>query len=236
MKALIIGVFCFISGLSVHAQQKDSAVKSSELSEHGALKGKDIFIKDASLDKYVGTWVWSNGNAGLTIQLNTTIYSLTSIGQQIVLSNTANITPSKKLEKFNKEQARSFAVKRFKNDKVALSALTNSDHTYVVDSVLVTLYYENGRVSANHLSELKKGWDYQWGKLTGYTSNLETINNNKILVFYYPIHNVGYYNFQCWNNTYTKVVSGSLQFDMTDKAKANIVLADMLKNIKFTNN
>src|SRR5581483_341962 len=103
------------------------------------------------------------------------------------------------------------------------------------DSVLVTLSNVNGPVPASHLYDLKKGWDYQWGKLAGYSSKLETINGNKILVFYYPINNVGYFHFQCWNNAYTSVVSGVLQFDKSDKDNATVVLDDLLKNIKFNN-
>jgi hypothetical protein len=162
------------------------------------------------------------------------MYCLSSTGQQISLSNTANINPSKNFQKLSKEQASSFALKRFKSDKIALSVLTNPDHTYLVDSILVTLFYGNKPVKDDYLSETKKGFDDLHKKHTNYTSGLEMINNNKILVISYRFNNVGYIDFYCCNKDNTMEVNGGLQFDIADKDKATVILDDLLKNIKFT--
>jgi hypothetical protein len=80
------------------------------------------------------------------------MYSLTCMGQTITLNKTANINPSKRFEKVNNEQAASFTTKRLKSDKIALSVINNPDHTYLVDSILVTFFYENKQVADDHLS------------------------------------------------------------------------------------
>jgi len=163
------------------------------------------------------------------------VYSFLCAGQGISLNNTANISPSKNFQKLSKEQASSFMIRKFKNDKIASTLMINPDHTYLVDSVLVTLFYGGKLVKDNYLSETKKGFDELYRKHTSYISTLETINNNKALVISYQFNNIGYIDFYCCNNDNTKEVNGGLQFDIADKDKATVVLDDLLKNIKFNN-
>jgi hypothetical protein len=78
MKSLIIALLSLVFINTSFAQNRQS-VDTIDAANLKAIKSKNVKITDASLDKYVGTWVWKNDNASLTIQLNTTVYHLGKI-------------------------------------------------------------------------------------------------------------------------------------------------------------
>jgi hypothetical protein len=83
---------------------------------------------------------------------------------------------------------------------------------------------------------MKKGFDAMHrrsGDTARYASVMKTINNNHVLVMYDDFENTGYYNFHCWNTTYTRVLTGSLQFNLVDKDKATKILEDILNEVEF---
>jgi len=78
MKASIFNnyilIFC-INGV-VYSQQKKQAVDTVDAHElySKARKSDKVYIKDKSLDKYTGTWVWKSGDKSLIITLNKTMH------------------------------------------------------------------------------------------------------------------------------------------------------------------
>ena len=162
-------------------------------------------------------------------------YSLTTTAQKIALSNKININLPSKSEKLSKDQILAFVNERFKNDEIALTAAqnTNPDHTYVADNVLVTLFYGNKSVNENYLLQTKKGLDEMSRKDKSYTSSIETIKNNKVLVINQTAGNVGYYHFYCYDNKNSSAVNGRLEFNIADKAKATKILSDILNGVEF---
>jgi hypothetical protein len=163
------------------------------------------------------------------------ICSLSCMGQQMVLSDAANIKLPQRAEKLNREQVSSFASKKFNNDKIILNAIANDNtsHLYKVDDVLISINTATGSVEEGHLLNLKKGLDEMSKKDKSYTSSIKTINNNQVLIIYETSGNVGYYNFFCFNSTNTSAVSGGLQFDKADKDNAAKILDDVLNGIEF---
>ncbi len=81
------------------------------------------------------------------------IYTLTCLGQQIVLSDAVNISLPARAEKLSKEQVSSFTNKRFKNDKIALNTIANTHtpHLYKVDNVFISFFTSAGNTEENHL-------------------------------------------------------------------------------------
>jgi hypothetical protein len=167
------------------------------------------------------------------------IYSLTSIGQQIALSNTTSIDLPTRAEKLNKQQAISFAGNRFNNNKIALNTVNffNTPHIYKIDNVLISLFTTTGSVEEDHLMKLKRGSDETSKKDKSYSSSIKVINNTRILVTNDIVGNVEYYRFFCFSNTNTSnvtAISGCLQFDKTDHDNGTNILNDILNSIKFT--
>ena len=66
-----------------------------------------------------------------------------------------------------------------------------------------------------------------------YTSSIETIKNNKVLVVNQTAGNVGYYHFYCYDNKNSSAVNGRLEFNIADKAKATRILSDILNGVEF---
>ncbi|RYU86146.1 hypothetical protein EWM62_18230 [Mucilaginibacter terrigena] len=61
-----------------------------------------------------------------------------------------------------------------------------------------------------------------------------TYNNNHALIVRYDIKNTGHIRFYCQNASKTLILSGKIEYSKLDSAKANSLLEEVLKNIRFT--
>lgn len=166
------------------------------------------------------------------------IYSLTTMAQRVALNDGVSIEIPVGAEQITKEKALAHAGKRFNNDRMALGSVTDihAKYIYKVDDILVSLVVFDTpvKVKETHLSELKKGMDaMSAGSNSHYTSTLEKVNNNSILIINYRGGNVGYYHFYCYNDNNTREITGALHYHKDDAAEAQSVLENLLNSIKF---
>jgi hypothetical protein len=161
---------------------------------------------------------------------------LSGMAQQTALSDFVSISLPNRAEKFNKEQATTFANKKFSSNRMALHVASshNPQYTYKVDDILMSFFTEAGSVDTDHLSNMKRGFDAISKNDKTYTSLIEIVNDNKVLVISETWDNVTYCRFYCFDKTNSKAITGALQFDKADKDNAAKILDDILKSIKFT--
>jgi hypothetical protein len=164
------------------------------------------------------------------------IYGFSCLGQKVVsLNDAVNVELPNGAEKINKEQAISYAGKKFNNDKILLNSISKRrpEHMYKVNDVLISLFTDNNSVKEEHLTEMKKGLDEMFkGNLT-YISNLKKVNNNSVLVLNYIMGNVEYYRFFSYNANNSRAITGILEFDKTDQTKAAVILEHILNSTGF---
>lgn len=170
------------------------------------------------------------------ILIITIFFSISCFGQQIMLSASARTQLPKGVQKLNKEELKSFANKKFGNDKMALNVVAdiNSDNVYTINDVLVSLNTENAKVKDGHLLQLKKGLDEMSKKDKSYSSLIKTINNNQVLIINEVWGKVGYYRFYLFDDPSANAVAGLLEYNKDDEGKALNVLNNLLENMKFS--
>jgi len=165
-------------------------------------------------------------------------YTLNTIGQQVILSDAANVKLPQRAEKLNKQQALSYVGKKFNNDKMALYTIknANTNQLYKVDNVLISFFTANRSVEDDHLNKLKKGLDETSKNDKTYTSSIRTVNENQILITHYSRSDIEYYDFFCFSgnkSNLTNAVSGGLQFAKADHDNGTVILTDILNSLKF---
>jgi hypothetical protein len=172
------------------------------------------------------------------------LYSLSSFGQKISLSDTVSVKLPGRSEKLDKDQATSFVKGNYKSSKMAQNIVTtigrnDNKHFFKVDGILIKLVHGSRKLKNkdNYLSDTKKGYDAMnkgIADYNNYTSEIKKVNNNTVLITYYVSENVGYYNFFLNDSTNIKALNGTLQFSLADKDKATKILDDLLDSVEFT--
>jgi len=95
------------------------------------------------------------------------------------------------------------------------------------------VFDHTAKVKEGFLTENKKGLDAMNSSNKTYTSSLQKINNNSVLVMNYIAGDVEYYRFVCYSANNSREITGVLEFDKTDKAEATAILDHLLNSIKF---
>lgn len=74
MKIYKIIILLALSNVSTaYCQQKEQTIKTidvKDLKHPESIKSNNLNIKDSSLDKYVGTWIWKDSDKSLTVIFN----------------------------------------------------------------------------------------------------------------------------------------------------------------------
>jgi len=169
-------------------------------------------------------------------------FGLVSFGQnRISLSDAIKVDLPDGMQKINTEEAASFAGKQFNNEPVVMRSIAKRkmDNMYRSKNVLVSLHTTDIKITDNkftiegHLAQLKKGFD-EWHKRDSiYSSKIETINNNSVLVENYIFGGVGHYYFFLFNKNNTRALTGVLEFNNTDKADATSILNHILQTVSL---
>jgi|GEM_PF-2647861 len=169
--------------------------------------------------------------------ISAVLYSLASVGQQVALNNEVSINIPKEAKKITKEEALAHAGRRFNSDKYVLKSINDrtTRYTYKVNDILVslTVFDHMAKVKEGFLSENKKGLDAMNSSNKTYTSSLQKINNNSVLIMNYIAGEVEYYRFVCYSPDNSKEMTGVLEFDKIDKNEATSILNHLLNSIKF---
>jgi hypothetical protein len=65
------------------------------------------------------------------------------------------------------------------------------------------------------------------------SANIDTVNNQKVLIMYFEYKNDVYYQFLTVNKSNTAIIIGQIEFPLDERAKAKSILDDIVKNLKF---
>ncbi len=109
---------------------------------------------------------------------------------------------------------------------------------YKIGDITIQLNAGPGKVSSNHLEELKKGLDEMYS-IDGspfppkYNSSIKTINGVKALVVTYAREYSSYYRVFSINKTHTIAFTAVIEFKEADRLKATNILDQMLKTLKY---
>ncbi|MBS1532004.1 MAG: hypothetical protein JSU01_17015 [Bacteroidetes bacterium] len=70
MKQATIALMIMLGSNIVYSQEKQSvtAIEATDLKHPESIKGKNLKVNDSSLDKYEGTWTWSDDGKSLKIK------------------------------------------------------------------------------------------------------------------------------------------------------------------------
>jgi hypothetical protein len=75
MKAFkFVLILLAIPFFGVYAQRKITVISANDLSKPGATNGTDLINTDNNLDKYVGSWLWKDGNKQLKLKLTKAVH------------------------------------------------------------------------------------------------------------------------------------------------------------------
>jgi hypothetical protein len=153
----------------------------------------------------------------------------------ISLSDAAKVDLPDGMQKMTINDALTFVGKQFNNAPVIMRSIAKRkmEHIYRVKNVLVSLHFDNRSTNEGHLAQLKKGLDELSYRDTTYSSKLETINNNSVLIINNTIDNVGLYRFFLYNANNTRAVTGILEFDKNDKSDATATLNHILQTVSL---
>jgi|GEM_PF-2469050 len=161
------------------------------------------------------------------------LYSITSIGQTIELQDVASVTPpSKKLIPISKDKIPEFAKEKFRGKMVPYDILNNSDDVYAVDDILVRVRAFKGPANPD-FTKAKKSFDILNNGVKGGASSIETIDNKVVYIMWIPDEYLGTCYFACINKHHNVTITGKLEFNAGDEAKARSVLEDIIKGLKF---
>ena len=158
-------------------------------------------------------------------------------GQNTVsFSDAAKVDLPNGRQKIQREDAVAFAGKRFNNEPLIMRSIgkrNKLDSIYLINNVLVTLNAQNKSSEKGHLAQLKMGLDEMSRRDPSHSSKLETINNNDVLIEDYIVGGVGNYRFYLFNASYTRSLTGILEFDKNDKAEATAILNHILQSVSL---
>jgi hypothetical protein len=150
----------------------------------------------------------------LTLFIILITYSITGFAQKVSLSDTVTINIPQNAENLTKDEFSHYINEKFGYSKIALNNVQNpaqrSDdkHFYKIDDILIELIHGKRRLTKKdtYLVDSKKQLDALYnlnGNQTNYSSLIKKVNDNTILITYYEMENIGYYDFYCNNVTNT---------------------------------
>ncbi|MCC8427316.1 hypothetical protein [Mucilaginibacter sp. UR6-11] len=171
----------------------------------------------------------------LLLLITCILTGMASFGQQIDLNKQVLITPSSKLVRLSKDEIVAFESEKFHDNKHDRMKSSGAIPTFKVDDILITLNSEKTTLEPNHLINLKKGFDAMSAKNISYSSYMETVNNQQVLVMsaFSGNTNTKHYQFVCINKANTTAFVGFIEFKPSDEAEAKHVLDDLIKHITF---
>ena len=174
------------------------------------------------------------------------MFVLHSRGQQVALSDTVSIKLPPGIEKLGRDEFSSTIKSKFGQSAIALNSIPNpherlyNKHYYKIGDIIVSLIYGKRPtpIQNDYLLKLKRSLDITNNtpeKNPTYLSSIEKINENDVLIIYTVYDNIGYYRFYCNDTTNVFALNGVLQFNTTEKDKAQTIMNDLLESVKFTN-
>jgi hypothetical protein len=173
------------------------------------------------------------------------VYSISCFGQKIALNDTVSIELPKQAIPLNRDGFEASVNENFSYSKLALNSVPKKNerlynkHFYKVGDILIKLTHGKRRLTGkeDYLTDTKKQLNALFslnGNSNNNSSVIKTFNNNPVLIIYYEMENVGYYDFYCYNFTNTFALNGRVQFKLPEKDKATKILNDLLNSIQFT--
>jgi hypothetical protein len=118
---------------------------------------------------------------------------------------------------------------------------TSYTNLYKIDDQIIGLTeLFKGELVSNYLENAKRDLDRLYNDIgpnafKDYTSRIEKTNNYDILIqsFYNSIDDKNYYAFKIVNKSYTKLLSGIIQFNISEEKIAQKNLDNLLKTIQI---
>lgn len=170
----------------------------------------------------------------LVIVIVTLLTFLSAKSQQVPLNTVINFRLPKNTEKTDKQNQR--LIKSSSVGKLLPIRNEAVGEFYISGNTIIHLNGAIGVTTTDHLEKLKKGWDEIFkhdGSATNYTSTIKSINNYKILILNYDDKSNSHYNFYCVNNLHNKALSGSIEYNNSDKEQAAKLFKELSDSIEF---
>ncbi|MGV3705219.1 MAG: hypothetical protein ACO1NU_07540 [Arcticibacter sp.] len=158
------------------------------------------------------------------------ICTLHSFSQQTSIKNIVTIN----LPSGSKKIANS-KVGSISTEYSRLSTESDNVEFYKIDSVVFQFAASPGEVPQDHLEQRKKGMDDLYETANwNHKSVIETINGIKYLTVYYEHQGTASISVTGINKARNKGIVISTRVDMTKKTKAEKIMKQLIKTIKFS--
>ncbi|WP_316769429.1 hypothetical protein [Pedobacter frigiditerrae] len=161
------------------------------------------------------------------------ICCIITYAQKEIVENIVSIDLPKDMEKLNK-QDKSLYFKNHKNTRLIAGDKFNG-LTYKFGDILFQINADSGKLENDHVERAKMAQDNLNSQIPGqkYSSELKTINKNKIALFTTEKPEYNYYRIIATNETNNKIIVARMEYKKEDEIKAKKILDYFLKNLKF---
>jgi len=160
----------------------------------------------------------------------TILFSLVAIGQQIKLNDGVCITLPGGTQKITKEQALYHITNDLNGDKWDLYNVSD-ENLYKIGNMLIffSSFNTTFKFNESHLSDLKDQLDGLNKENKSYTSKIEKVNNNSIIIINYKKGRINIYRFYSINDNNTRSLNGTIKYNPNEQEEATTVLNNLLQ-------
>jgi hypothetical protein len=169
----------------------------------------------------------------IIILLVLTTWCFFAKAQETRVEKTISLSLPQGSEKPN-DQVLSAYLKNRKNTQ-ALKPDKFNGLTYKFGSIIFQINGDTGKFASNRLEQFKRNEDNLMSKIEGanYSSELKTINNNKVVIIKTQSKDYHYYRFMAINKDNNKVVFATMEYNEADEEKAKAILNHVLNKLRF---